>query len=157
MPIIGDYHEILQIVDNFGIQCEEVHSRHVFQQDLGSHFRAVEDVAKRSVYGRSVEIVQHVVNRLVQLAGALHEAREDVDEVETGFALFDEVHGGFVGDDFRVCESFEVGDVFCHLGWKALSDVVCFCSLAMLEPWRLFSRLTSCAKLAFARLQYGDG
>jgi hypothetical protein len=132
-----------------------MHPCHVFQQDLASHFRAVDDVAKCGVYGRSVEVVQHVVNRLVQLAGALHETWEDMDEVEAGLALFDEIYGGFVGDDFRVCESFEVGDIFCRFGWEALSDIVCFCSLAVREE-RRFSRLTSCAKLAFFWFEYGD-
>lgn len=40
-----------------------------------------------------------------------------MDEVEAGFALFGEIDGGLVGDDLRVCESFEFGNGFSGFGW----------------------------------------
>ena len=67
----------------------------------------------------------------MQLASALHVAREDVNEVEIGLVPFGEVDGGFVGDDLRVCESIGFVDGFRGFGWKALFDVVCFCLSVM--------------------------
>lgn len=78
-----------------------------------------------------------------------------MDGVETGLALFGEIGGGFVGDDLRVCASFELGDAFCGFGWKALSDIVCFYSSVTLKPWRV-TRPASCAKLSFVRFEDDD-
>ena len=132
-----------------------MHSRHVLLQNLGSSFWHIDDFAECGVYGRFVEALLHFFGRLMQLAGALHQAREDVDEVEAGFALFGEIDGGLVGDDLRVCESFGFVDGFCGFGWKACFDVVCYCSSATLESW-LVTKLTSCAKLDVARFEYED-
>lgn len=110
---------------------------HVVQQDLGHHFRAFVDVAECGVYGLFVVFVLHVFDRLVQLAGALHEPGEDVNDVEPGLALFGEIQGGFVCDDLGVCESFEFIGAVCRFGWEALFDIVCFCLLVMVELWRV--------------------
>jgi hypothetical protein len=67
----------------------------------------------------------------------LHEPGEDVNDVEPGLALFGEIQGGFVCDDLGVYESFIFVGAVCGLGWEALFDIVCFCSLVMAELWRV--------------------
>jgi hypothetical protein len=126
--------EIGQVGRNFRIQRENMRFRHVFQQYLSSQLWAVDDRAECSTHGRAVGPILQVVRRLVQLVRALDVARKDVNDVEAGLAISGKVSGGLVGDEFRVCVSFEdVGKVFCCLAGKTLFDIICFCWSAMPE------------------------